>query len=144
MDALKLAALDEDDLKIVSAHVQDAVMNVADLDFSPKGKHFTISMNRFVWERAGGVFSRRNERRRAVLNFDRVLSVRSSGIDMKQKEDVLSLLAVRFSAGETPAGTIDLTFAGNATVRLEVECIEARLADVGGAWEAASRPIHKA
>lgn len=143
MDTLKLVALDEDDLKIVSAHVQDAVMKVADLDFSPKGKHFTVAMNRFVWEKAGGVFSRRNERRRAVLNFDRVLSVRSAGIDTKRQEDVLSLLTVRFAAGAAPAGTVDLVFAGNATVRLEVECIEARLADVGGAWEAASRPSHR-
>jgi hypothetical protein len=144
MDALKLAALDEDDLKIVSAHVQDAVMKVADLGFSPKGKHFTVTMNRFAWEKAGGTFRRRNERRRAILNFDRVLSVRSFGVDLKKKEDVLSLLAVRFAAGEVPAGAIDLVFAGNVTVRLEVECIEARLADVGGAWEAASRPTHRA
>lgn len=143
MDALKLVALDEDDLKIVSAHVQDAVMKVADLEFAPKGRHFTVAMNRFAWEKAGGVFSRRNERHRAVLNFDRVLSVRSTGIDMKEPENVLSLLAVQFVPGDPPAGSIDLIFAGNATVRLEVECIEARLADVGGAWTAAARPTHR-
>lgn len=145
MDSLKLVALDEDDLKIVSAHVQDAVMKIADLDYSAKGRHFILAMHRFAWEKAGGVLRRRNERRQAILHFDRVLSARTAGIDKSRKDDVLSLLALTFTPGAAaPAGTIDLLFSGNATVRLEVECIEARLTDTGGAWEAASRPIHKA
>lgn len=144
MDALKLVALDSEDLKIVSAHAQDAVLKVGDLHYSPRQKQFTLAVNRFVWEKAGGVFRQHNERRKSLLHFDRVLSARTSGIDKHDTEHVLSLLAVQFTPAATePAGTIDLTFAADATLRLEVECIEARLADTGGAWQAGSRPRHR-
>ncbi|MDP3898777.1 MAG: DUF2948 family protein [Mesorhizobium sp.] len=142
MDQLKLAALDADDLEIISAHVQDALMQVAGIDWRPAEKRLLIEMNRFVWEKAGGVFSRHNERRRSVLHLDRVLSVRSTGIDRGRKQEVLSLLTIGFVEGEAPSGSIELLFAGGAAISLEVECIEARLTDLGAAWEASSRPVH--
>ena len=143
MQPLKLAALDEDDLKIVSAHVQDAVMKVGDLDYAARSKRFVAAMNRFAWEASrGGLFRRHNERRRSVLHFDRVLSVRTTGVDVSRPDEVLSLLAIRFDTGEAPAGAIELVLSGGGIVRLEVECIEARLADLGAAWETASRPLH--
>jgi len=142
MDMLKLVALDEEDLAIVSAHVQDAVMKVGHLDYSPASKQFVLAMNRFAWEAMDG---RRpgNERRQSVLAFSRVLSVKAHGIDREKKEEVLSLLAVRFRSGEAPAGTVELIFSGDGVIRLDVECIEARLADTGGAWRASSRPKHR-
>lgn len=144
MDALKLVALDDEDLKIVSAHAQDAVMKVADLEFLARDKRFVAAMNRFAWEEAGGFFHRHNERHRCVLHFDRVLGARTSGITRAKPEEVLSLLAIRFEETDAPAGVIELVFAGDAAIRLDVECIEARLTDLGGAWEASSRPAHKA
>ncbi|MGE0503758.1 MAG: DUF2948 family protein [Rhizobiaceae bacterium] len=144
MDLLKLAALDEDDLKILSAHAQDAVLKAGDLAWLPNAKRFVLSMNRFAWEVRGSLFRRRDERRRSVLSFDRVLGVRSTGIARAKREEVLSLLAIRFAPAQAPAGNIELDFADGGTVRLDVECIEARLADVGGAWEAAGRPSHGA
>lgn len=146
MDSLKLIALDEEDLAVLSAHVQDAVAKVSDIDYAPAKKIFSLAMNRFAWEAGtGGLFRRQpHQRRRAVLSFSRVLSVRTAGIDRAKPDEVLSLLAVRFHAGEAPAGTVELVFSGEATVRLGVECIEARLADLGPAWEAASRPAHRA
>jgi hypothetical protein len=78
-----------------------------------------------------------------VLYFDRVLSAKATGIDRNKPADVLSLLAVRFAEAEAPAGTVELDFSGGATIRLDVECIEARLADLGGAWEASSLPSHR-
>jgi len=143
MDLLKLAALDEEDLKIISAHVQDAVLKVGDLVFRPREKRFVAGMNRFVWEKKQQFFNRSSERRRSVLHFDRVLSVQAAGIDREKPDDVLSLLALRFTPGEMPAGALELLFSGGATIRLEVECIEARLTDLGAAWETASRPTHK-
>jgi hypothetical protein len=72
-----------------------------------------------------------------------VLAVRSSGIDRKNRDDVLSLLAVSFEPkGEGPEGTVELALAGAATIVLDVECIEVQLADIGGAWETASKPRH--
>ncbi|MBN9241779.1 MAG: DUF2948 family protein [Mesorhizobium sp.] len=143
MTALKLLALDEDDLKVMSAHVQDAVMKVGDLQFLPAAKRFVLPMNRFAWEVKTGFFRRHNERRQAVLHFDRVLGAKTSGIRRDEPDDVLSLLAVSFVPINAPAGLVELIFSGGGTVVLDVECIEARLADVGGAWQAAARPVHK-
>lgn len=142
MDQLKLLALDDEDLKVVSAHAQDAVLRVADLDFLPARKCFVAGINRFVWERKGGLFGPPSERRRAALRFERVLSARFSGFSREQKDQVLSLLAIRFIAGEAPAGTIELVFSGGAAIALKVECIEVELADLGAAWRARGRPRH--
>ncbi len=143
MDALKLVALDREDLQIVSAHVQDAVMKVGDLHYTPREKRFVAAMNRYAWEGRGGLFRRKRERRNSVLHFDRVLAARTAGIDPARPDEVLSLLAVTFRPGEAPAGIVELAFAGGGTIRLDVECIEARLSDLGAAWQASSTPIHR-
>lgn len=143
MDRLRLVALDEQDLAVVSAHAQDAVTRVGDLRWLAGERRFLLSMNRFAWERLGGAGGRRTgERRRAVLSFDRVAAARASGIARNDATTVLSLLAITFEPGEAPAGTVVLTFSGGGELRLSVECIEARIADVGGAWEAVRRPVH--
>lgn len=144
MDPLKLVALDAQDLDIISAHVQDAVMKVGELEFLPRNKRFVIPMNRFAWETVSGFLRKHGERRRTVLHFDRVLSVKTTGIDRQKPGEVLSLLAVRFLETAAPAGVVELDFSGDITIRLDVECIEARLADFGSAWEASSLPNHKA
>ncbi|MDX8511134.1 DUF2948 family protein [Mesorhizobium captivum] len=143
MAALKLIALDDQDLSIVSAHVQDAVMKVSDLEYLPAAKRFVLTMSRFVWEAKSGFFSQHNERRQSVLHFDRVLGAKTSGIQRDKPAEVLSLLAVSFVAISKPAGIIELVFSGGGTIMLDVECIEARLADIGGSWEATSRPVHR-
>jgi hypothetical protein len=142
MTELKLLALDKDDLDVVSAHMQDAVFKLADVSWSASEKMFSLAANRFDWEAATG--KRKGfERHRAALVFKRALAVRSTGIDRNRKEDVLSLLAVRFvQKGEGPEGTVELVLSGGATIALDVECIEVALADIGGAWETASRPRH--
>jgi hypothetical protein len=143
MDMLKLIALDEEDLAIVSAHVQDAVMKVGDLDFLSATRQFVVPMYRFAWEKEASLARPQPERRNAMLHFGRVLSVKLTGIARDKPDEVLSLLAVTYAATDAPAGTIDLLFAGGGTIRLDVECIEARLADLGGAWGASARPAHK-
>jgi hypothetical protein len=144
MDALKLIALDEQDLGIISACVQDAVMKVGDLEFLPAAKRFVVPMNRFAWEKKSSFFRQHNERRQSVLHFDRVLGAKLSGIARDKPAEVLALLAISFVPLSGPAGIVELIFAGDGAVMLEVECIEARLADLGSAWEAASRPAHGA
>lgn len=142
MTELKLLALDKDDLDVVSAHMQDAVFKLSDVSWSASEKMFSLAANRFDWEAATG--KRKGfERHRAALVFKRALAVRSTGIDRNRKEDVLSLLAVRFSQKDDgPEGTVELVLSGGATIALDVECIEVALADIGGAWETASRPRH--
>jgi hypothetical protein len=144
MDQLKLVALDEEDLKLVSAHVQDAVMQVGDLEFLPTLKRFVVPMNRFVWEGKTRLFFRpRPQRRNSVLHFDRVLNAKTSGIARDRPADILSLLAISFVPMDSPAGIVELIFSGGGAIMLDVECVEARLADLGGAWQASSRPHHK-
>jgi hypothetical protein len=144
MDVLKLVALDEQDLSIVSAHVQDAVAKVGELEYLPNAKRFVLPLRRFAWEVKSGFLRQHNERRQSVLHFDRVLGVKTSGVRRDKPDEALSLLAVSFVPIDQPAGLIELVFSGGGAVMLDVECIEARLADIGGAWSASSRPVHKA
>lgn len=140
---LKLLALDADDLSILSAHMQDAVFKVGDLSFSARSGLFSLAANRFVWEKAERE-TKSFERRRAGLSFKRVEAVRSIGFDRSKADEVMSLLAIRYTAtGEGPDGVIELVLAGGGMIALEVECIEAQLADIGGAWEATAKPEHE-
>lgn len=142
MTGLKLLALDAEDLAIISAHVQDAVFKVRDMGFLPRAGQFSVVMNRFVWEIADRK-AQGFERRRAALTFKRVSRVRSIGFDRGRRDEVLSLLAIKFDQkGEGPEGTIEFLLSAGATIALEVECIEAQLADTGGAWETGSKPAH--
>lgn len=142
MTELKLLALDTDDLGIVSAHMQDAVFKLSDVQWSASEKIFSLAANRFDWEKAGEK-KKGFERHRAALVLKRVEAIRSTGIDRNRKDDVLSLLAVRFMPkGEGPDGTVELLLSGGGTIALDVECIEVALADIGGAWETATRPRH--
>lgn len=141
-DILKLAALDEDDLAILSAHVQDAVFRVAELRWEPGPGRLIIPMNRFVWEKVRGKRRARNERRRSVFQLDRVTAVQTQGVDRDDELRVLSLLAVVFKPIEPPSGTVTLVFSGESAIRAQVECVEARLTDLGAAWSATARPKH--
>lgn len=143
MDMLKLVALDRDDLAIVSAYVQDAVLKVAEIEFWKKDGVFVLPMYRFVQEKAPKLAAPNAERRNSVLTFNRVRAVRAQGIPREKPDTVLSLLAIRFEEADAPAGSIDLAFSGGGTIRLDVECVEVRLADLGGAWAASSRPRHE-
>ena len=141
MDSLKLIALDETDLAVISACLQDAVFKTGDTAFLGQDKTFTLEGNRFVWE--VGKDKKTFERRRSVLAVKQVQAVRSRGIDLKDTVTVHSLLAVTFAAGEeAPAGAIELVLSGDAVIRLEVDCIEVQLADVGGGWETKFKPRH--
>jgi hypothetical protein len=144
MDALKFVVLDEEDLEVASTHLQDAVVKVSDVLWRPQEKRFVVALNRFDWEGAQGVQGDKPEyrRRRAALRFERVLSCKCRQIDPAHKDVVLNLLAVEFSETEAPSGIVMLTFSGGATMRLDVECLEAELADLGPSWSAVACPAH--
>ena len=145
MTDLKLIALDADDLAIISAHLQDAVLKMGDLAFLPREKRFAAVANRFDWMHAienGGAKGKRYARRRVALRFERVLGAQVQGLDLKSTVAVAELLAIRFEPGEAPQGLVTLEFSGGGAIRLNVECIEAELRDLGPAWEAKSRPQH--
>src|SRR5215217_8735336 len=143
MNPLKLIALDQDDIAIVSTHLQDAVVKVADIVWLPGEKRLVLGVNRFDWEACGEV-TPCFQRRRTALRFDRVMALRCRNVDPKAKDAVLNLLAVEYSETDAPAGIITLIFSGGAALRLEVECLEAELADLGPMWTAARCPDHAA
>ena len=138
MSQLKLVALDPEDLQVVSTCCQDAVLKIGEMKYLRAEKKFVMTLNRYAWEK-GEV----KERHRAVLHFDQVVSVRHNGIDLSQGDLVISLLAILFEETDAPAGFIDLIFAGDGAIRLNVECVEAQLADMPSAWEAQSMPSHE-
>lgn len=140
MADLKLLALDSEDLDVISATTQDAVVRVPDLAFAEGDHRFALLMNRYAWE-AGE--RGKGQRRRAALSFARVNGAQTAGINMNAGEGVLELLDIRFTPTDEPAGTIELRFAGGGTIRLEVECIEAQLEDLGAVWAARARPEHE-
>lgn len=142
MDQLKLAALDEEDLQVLSAHLQDAVLTVADIRYLPKENKAVFIMNRFVWDKEADKRSKEHERRRAALAVSQVTGMKAQNIDQNAKGAVLELLAVTFKPAETPSGELHLAFAGGASVSLAVECIEAQLADLGAAWSTPNLPQH--
>lgn len=142
MEPLKLIALDEEDLAVVSSHLQDAVLRVADMVFLPTQKRFAAVLNRFDWEGAVEGGGKTYKRRRTALRFDRVLGAKVKNVKQTAGDRVLSLLAVSFEQGDSPGGSVVLTFSGDASILLQVECIEAELKDLGPAWRTRSKPQH--
>lgn len=126
----KLIALDPDDLAVISAHVQDAAVRVADIIWRQSEKRLVVGMNRLDWDQAiaGEVAPRRLV---AALRFDRVLACKSRNIDLEAPETALELLGIEFHASEPPGGSAVLMFADGAALRLDVECLECELADLG-------------
>jgi hypothetical protein len=148
MEELKLVALDKDDIEIVSAHVQDALVKVADVFWQPGEKRFVMALKRFDWMsavEADGLKSANAadyRRCRTALRFERVTSCKCRGLDRSNKDALLNLLAVEFVESDAPAGVITLTFSGGGAIRLEVECLEVELADLGEVFSTAACPDH--
>lgn len=126
----RLAALDEDDLAVISAHVQDAAVVAGDVLWRPAESRLVIGMRRPDCE---DILAGQCEPRRLIsaLRFDRVLSCRSRDIDMAASDLALTLLGLEFYPGKKPGGEVLLMFAGGGVLRLEVECLECELADLG-------------
>jgi hypothetical protein len=157
MPDLKLIALDADDLRVISAHLQDAVVRVGDMTYLPKEKRFAAVANRFDWDKAlspppGGAKPQKRsrgdtglERRRTGLRFERVLAAKTSGFDLKDRRGALALLAITFvpvADPDAPGGDVTLTFSGGAAIRLTVECLEFEMNDLGAAWSTKLAPVH--
>ncbi|MGN6571825.1 MAG: DUF2948 family protein [Pseudolabrys sp.] len=141
MDQLKFVVLDDEDLAVVSTHLQDAVVKVSDVVWRPQEKRLVLALNRFDWESAQGDHPA-YRRRRAALRFERVLGCKCRNVNQNGKDAVLNLLAVEFATTEAPSGVVTLTFSGDAVLRLDVECLEAELADLGPSWTTSSCPMH--
>jgi hypothetical protein len=140
---LRLRAEDADDLAVISACLQDALVLVGDFAFDPEAQRFMFIANRFRWEDKSppapvdGGF----ERVLCGISFDAVAAVSYRGFRRADGERLLSLLAIRPAVGEA-GGIVDLEFAAGATVRLEIGRIACRLRDLGEPYPTAWLPDH--
>jgi hypothetical protein len=141
---LNLGALDGDDLKVISALVQDAVFPASEMRWLAKERRFVLLLNRFRWEDKGRE-RHGAERVQSVLAFENVLKVASQGVPRGDADTILSVLSLGWSEGEAPSGVLELTLAGDGALRLEVEALEVVLKDVTRPYRAPSGavPGHK-
>ena len=141
---LKLIAKTEEDLKVISAHLQDAIVLISDIASLEKNKIFLIQLNRFMWEDVEkGVF-RKNKRVRTILKFENVLEVNSKNINQSKKDKFLDFLAIESSIMPDNNYEMKITFAGDSIVKLVSEAIEVTLDDQGEAWDTKNKPKHRA
>jgi hypothetical protein len=127
---LKLIALDADDLAVISTHVQDAHVQTSDIVWRQSEKRLVVGMRRLDWEQtlAGEAAPRRLI---AALRFDRVLACKSRNIDLEAPETAMELVGIEFHPGDAPGGSAVLLFAEGGVLRLDVECLECELTDLG-------------
>ena len=136
-EGLKLIALDEEQLIVLSSLTQDSIIKANEIGYDKKSKRFAILMNRYRHE------EEEPSRVRSAMHFDYVSSIKTLGIDIDSNEDILVLLAVRFKTLNNPGGSIYLEFSNNKSLALNVENIEGFLTDVGKSWLIPNKPDHE-
>ena len=140
---LKLIAKTMDDLKVISAHLQDSIVSTNDIANLKKNRIFLMQLNRFMWEDVEkGVF-RKNKRIRTILKFENVIKVSSKNIKLNDNEIFLDFLAIETKQMPDKTHEMNLIFSGNSVVRIIAEVIEVSLDDQGEPWNTKSKPKHK-
>ncbi len=140
---LKLLAKTEEDLKVVSAHLQDSIANISDIANLAKNRMFLLQLNRFMWEDVEkGVF-RKNKRIRTVLKFEHVLKVNSKNINQSKRGTFLDFLTIETNITPDNNYEMKIVFAGDSIIKIVSEVIEVTLDDQGEAWNTKNIPRHK-
>ena len=141
---LKLIARTEEDLRVVSAHLQDSIASISDIANLKKNKIFLMQLNRFMWEDVEkGVF-RKNKRIRTILKFENILAAHSKNINQSKKDKFMDFLAIESRKMPDNNYIMKIIFAGDAMIKLVSEVIEVTLDDQDEAWDTKNKPKHKA
>jgi hypothetical protein len=140
--ALKIRAEDAEDIAVIAACVQDAVVRKRDIGYVPRERRFALVLNRYCWECEAGARSGPGARRRSGLHFDGVLKVETRHFRALAPETPLELLTIVCETVADGEAILFLPFAGGTEIRLHVEAIDGYLADIGPAWKTASKPSH--
>lgn len=136
---LRLLAHDAEDLRVLSAALQDAIAKIGDIRWDAQGRTLTIACNRFRWEASG----KSGERVRSALQFGDVVGVQARNLRREAKGAVVELLSIGFEPAEAaPAGVVTLTFAGGGDMRVAVDCLDVALADISDPWATTRTPGH--
>tara|TARA_Y100000590_G_scaffold158130_1_gene181582 strand:+ start:679 stop:1122 length:444 start_codon:yes stop_codon:yes gene_type:complete len=140
---LKLIAQTEEDLRVISAHLQDSIASTKEMANLKKNRIFLMQLNRFMWEDVEkGVF-RKNKRIRTILKFENVLNVTSKNINQKKDNKFLDFLAIESNVLADKSYEIKLIFSGDSIIKIGAEVIDATLDDQGIAWDSKAKPKHK-
>jgi hypothetical protein len=140
---LKLIARTEEDLRVISAHLQDSIASISDFANLKKNKIFLMQLNRFMWEDVEKGLFRRNKRIRTILKFENILSVVSKNINQLKKDKFLDFLAIETNKMPDNNYEMKIIFAGDSIIRVLAEVIEVTLDDQGKAWDTKNKPKHK-
>ncbi len=140
---LKLLGRSLEDLKTISAYLQDSIINLNDVIFLEKNKIFILMLSRFMWEDAEKGLFRENKRIKCVLKFNQVFKVLSKNIDQKNKKIFFELLAIKTTITENKNFKINLIFAGEGIITIFVEEIDVLMDDLGDPWVVKKAPKHK-
>ena len=143
MDQVKFVALDRDDLEVVFNPSAGRPGQGGRRHLASAGKAPGRGPEPLRLARGGGETRPELRRCRSALRFERVNCCKCRQVNPAGKDAVLNLLAVEFAETDAPAGVVTLIFSGGGVLRLEVECLEAELADLGPSWPAAERPVHR-
>jgi hypothetical protein len=140
---LKLIAKTEEEIKVLSAHLQDSIVKTSEIANLKKNRIFLMQLNRFMWEDVEkGVF-RKNKRIRTVLKFENVLKVTSKNVNQKKNDRFLDFLAIETIKMPDKNYEMNLIFSGDIVLKLVAEAIEVTLDDQGSPWESKNKPKHK-
>ena len=139
---LKLIAKTDEDLKIISAHLQDSIVNISNIANLKKNKIFLMQLNRFMWEDVEKGIFRKSKRVQSVLKFGNILRVYSQNLNQKKNDRFLDFLAIETKLMSDKSYEIKLNFAGNILIKMKAEVIECFLEDLGNAWETKNKPKH--
>jgi len=139
---LKLLATSDDDLRVVAAHLQDAIVSIQDIANLKKNRIFLIQLNRFMWEDVEKGIFRKNKRIRTILKFDNVISVLSKNINIKKDKKFLDFLTIESNLLPDKSYEIKLIFSGDAVIKIKTEVIDVTLDDQGSPWESKTQPKH--
>jgi len=140
---LKLIANSDEDLRVISAHLQDSIIHTSDIANLKKNRIFLMQLNRFMWEDVEKGIFRKNKRIRTILKFENVIRVLSKGINQKKRSRFLDFLAMESSLLVDKTYEIKIIFSGDAIIKLNTEVIDVVLDDQGFSWESKTKPKHK-
>jgi len=139
---LKLLATSSKDLKVIAAHLQDAIVSTIDIASLKKNRIFLIQLNRFMWEDVEKGMFRKNKRIRTVLKFDNVISVLSKNINTQNLKNFLDFLTIKSSLLSDKSYEIKLIFSGDAVIKIKAEVVDVTLDDQGSPWKSKTAPKH--
>ena len=140
---INLIGKNQDDLRIISAYLQDSIVTVKDIVFLKQNRTFVMIVNRFMWEDTEKIDSRKNKRIRCAVKFEEVIKVESININQKNKNKPMECLAIECSASNDQTYKTMIFFAGNGIIALISETIEIVLQDLGKSWSTKHIPRHK-